>query len=152
MARTEIRRWIRPAGSAARDGVAAQAYPGRALPEQTGRQRGRLRQRDFDQDRLLGTLPVGGPPAVATALLVTHGDGPADWLRAGQALHRLLAHAADRWVFASLYTQPMEAVAIRDLIRTRLGLPGAPQMLLQFGPARTTQATARRPPPELTVP
>ncbi len=59
VARAEIRRWIRPAGTAARDGVPAQAIPARALPEQTGRQRGRLRQRDFDQDRGLGTLPVG---------------------------------------------------------------------------------------------
>ena len=56
------------------------------------------------------------------------------------------------WVFASLYTQPLEAAAIRSLIRTRLGLPGAPQMLLQLGRARTTQATARRPPAELIEP
>jgi hypothetical protein len=54
--------------------------------------------------------------------------------------------------FASLYTQPMEAVAIRALIRTRLALPGAPQILLQLGVARTAQATARRPPDELTEP
>jgi hypothetical protein len=39
----------------------------------------------------------------------------------------------------------MEAAAIRDLIRTRLGLLGAPQVLLRLGPARTTQATARQP-------
>lgn len=36
-----------------------------------------------------------------------------DWLRAGQALHRLLVHAASKWVFASLYSQPLEAAAIR---------------------------------------
>jgi hypothetical protein len=46
----------------------------------------------------------------------------------------------------------MEAAAIRDLIRTRLGLPGAPQVLLQLGPARTTQATGRRPSAELIEP
>ncbi len=85
-------------------------------------------------------------------MLVTPGDGRADWLHAGQALHRLLAHAADRWVFASLYTQALEAAPIRDLIRSRLALPGAPQMLLQLGLARTTQATARRPPAELMEP
>jgi hypothetical protein len=78
--------------------------------------------------------------------------GRADWLRAGQALHRLLAHAASRWVFASLYTQPLEAAAIRSLIRARLALPGTPQMLLQLGSARATQATARRPPAELIEP
>jgi len=152
IARAEVLRWVRAADSTARDGVPARACPGRAFPEWAGGEPGRLRQRDFDQGRGLGTLPVEGPPAAATAVLVTSGDRPADWLRAGQALHRLLAHAADRWVFASLYTQPMEAAAIRDLIRTRLHLPGAPQMLLQLGPARTTQATARRTPAELIEP
>jgi nitroreductase len=152
VARAEVRRWVRAAGSTARDGVPGRAFPGQAFPEWTGSARGRLRQRDFDQGRGLGALPVEGPPAAATAVLVTSADRPADWMRAGQALHHLLAHAADRWVFASLYTQPMEAVAIRDLIRTRLALPGAPQMLLQFGPARTTRATARRPPSALIEP
>jgi hypothetical protein len=105
-------------------------------------------------DYLIATAAraIDGPPAAATAVLVTRGDGPADWLRAGQALHRLLAHAAGQWVFASLYTQPMEAAAFRSLIRTRLVLPGAPQLLLQLGPARTTQATARRPPADLIEP
>jgi hypothetical protein len=147
LARAEIRRWSRVAGSASRDGV-----PAGAFPDRPGLQRGRLRQRDFDLGRGLGALTAGGPPAVVTVALVTPGDGRADWLRAGQALHRLLAHAAERWVFASLYTQPMEAAAIRALIRTRLALPGAPQMLLQLGVARTTQATARRPPAELIDP
>jgi hypothetical protein len=148
--RTEVRRWSRATGSTARDGVPALAFPVSAVP--AGQQRGRLRQRDFDLRRGLGLLADGGPPAAATAVLVTRGDGRADWLRAGQALHRLLARAADRWVFASLYTQPLEAAAIRDLIRTRLGLPGAPHLLLQLGCARTTLATARRPPGELMEP
>jgi hypothetical protein len=152
VARAEVLRWVRPTGSTARDGVPARAIPARPFPEWADGQRGRLRQRDFDQGRGLGALPVEGPSAAASAVLVTRGDGPADWLRAGQALHRLLAHAADSWVFASLYTQPMEAVAIRDLIRTRLSLPGYPQMLLQFGAAQTTQATARRPPADLIEP
>jgi hypothetical protein len=78
-------------------------------------------------------------------VLVTPGDGRADWLRAGQALHRVLAHAAVSWVFASLSTQPLEADVIRGLIRDRLALPGIPQMLLQMGLAHTTRATARRP-------
>jgi len=152
VARAEVRRWVRAADGRARDGVPARACAGRPFPEWADGERGRLRQRDFDQGEGLGTLPAEGPPAAATAVLVTSGDLPADWLCAGQALHRLLAHAADRWVFASLYTQPTEAVAIRDLIRARLGLPGSPQMLLQFGRARTTRATARRPPAELIVP
>jgi hypothetical protein len=73
-------------------------------------------------------------------------------LRAGQALHRLLAHAASKWVFASLHTQPLESEPIRALIRDRLALPGCLQILLQLGPAHTTRATARRPPADLTEP
>jgi nitroreductase len=147
VARAEVRRWSRAAGSPALDGVPAQAFPARPV-----RQRGRLRQRDFDLGRGLGLLPVGGAPAAATAVLVTSGDSRADWLRAGQALHGLLAHAAVRWVFASLSTQPLAAAGIRALIQDRLALPGAPQILLQLGLAQTAQSTARRPPAELMEP
>jgi hypothetical protein len=147
VARAEVRRWSRIAADPAHDGVPAHAFPASA-----GRQPGRLRQRDFDQGRGLGLLPAGGPPPAATAVLITPGDGRADWLRAGQALHRLLAHAAVGWVFASLYTQPLEADAIRVLIKDRLALPGTPQMLLQLGLAHTTHATARRSPADLIEP
>ena len=147
LAQAEVRRWSRGPADPARDGIPAHAFPAGA-----GRQPGRLPQRDFDLGRGLGLLATGGPPPAATAVLLTPGDGRADWLRAGQALHRLLAHAASKWVFASLYTQPLEAAAIRALIRDRLALPGAPQMLLQLGPAHTAHATARRPPDDLIEP
>ena len=146
-ARAEVRRWSRGPADPARDGIPASAFPASA-----GRQPGRLPQRDFDLARGLGLLPTGGPPPAATAVLITPGDSRADWLRGGQALHRLLAHAASKWVFASLYTQPLEAAAIRALIQDRLALLGAPQMLLQLGLAHTTQATARRPPADLIDP
>jgi hypothetical protein len=55
-------------------------------------------------------------------------------------------------VFASLYTQPLEAAATRALIRDRLALARNPQMLMQLGPAGTTQTTARRPPGDLAGP
>jgi hypothetical protein len=142
-----VRRWSRGAADPARDGIPAHAFPAGA-----GRPAGRLAQRDFDLGRGLGLLDAGGPPPAATAVLLTRGDGRADWLRAGQALHRLLAHAASNWVFASLHTQPLEAAAIRALIRDRLALPGAPQMLLQLGLAHSGHTTARRPPDDLIEP
>jgi hypothetical protein len=147
VAQEEVRRWSRDVADPAHDGVPAHAFPASA-----GREPGKLPQRDFDLGRGLGLLPGGGPPPAATAVLVTPGDGRADWLRAGQALHRLLAHAAGRWVFASLHTQPLEADAIRALIRDRLALPGAPQLLLQLGRAHTAHATARRSPADLIEP
>jgi nitroreductase len=147
VAQAEVRRWSRDVGDPAHDGVPAHAFPASAE-----RRPGQLPQRDFDLGRGLGLLPASGPAPATTAVLITRGDGRADWLRAGQALHRLLAHAAGNWVFASLYTEPLEADVIRALIRERLALPGAPQMVLQLGLARTAHATARRPPAELMEP
>jgi hypothetical protein len=148
-AREEILRWSRAPGSLERDGVPAAAFApaGAAAP-------GRLAQRDFDLGRHFGLLPGPGPdapPPAATAVLVTPGDSRADWLRAGQALHRVLAHAATVWVSASLHTQALEVPAIRDLIRARLALPGAAQMLLEFGPAHSGMSSPRRPVPDLLI-
>jgi len=135
----EAAQWTRDAGSQARDGVPAHAFPAAHIGDT-----GRLPQRDFDLGRGWGLLPSGGPPALVTAILVTSGDNEDDWLRAGQALQRLLLRATSQWVFASLQTEPLQAPATRALIRHSLDLPGSPQMLLQLGVARTTHPTARR--------
>jgi hypothetical protein len=149
-ARATIRRWTRAAQS-----------PDRAVPERDGipgtvfaaaatqARQGRLPQRDFDLGRNIGRLPSGGMPPAATAILLTRGDRRADWLNAGQALQRLLLHAASDWVFASLHTQPLEDAVTRILIRDQLSLPGYPQMVLQLGVAAIAPATPRRPPDEL---
>jgi hypothetical protein len=139
--------WSRDVSSTARDGVPAHAFP--AVPSD---QAGQLPQRDFDLGRGLGLLPTGGPAAPVLAVLFTPGDGEEDWLHAGQALQRLLLHAASQWVFASLNTQPLEDVTTRTLIRDRLALPGVPQMLLALGVSRTARATARRPAADLIGP
>ena len=85
-------------------------------------------------------------------MLSTSGDGEVDWLHAGQALHRLLLHAATQWVFASLNTQPLEDVVTRLRIKDRLALPGAPHMLLALGISRTAHPTGRRPAADLIGP
>lgn len=113
------------------------------------RLRGRLPQRDFDLGRNLGRLRADGAPPAATAVLLTRGDRRADWLQAGQALHRLLLHAASEWVFASLYTQPLEDAVTRPLIPGQLAIHGYPQMIMQLGRARTAASTARRPADDL---
>lgn len=130
---------------------------GQAGRQQRERRRSGLGDRDFIRSaawtagaarsrsrRGIGLLASDGAPPLATAILLTSADTKGDWLRAGQALHRVLAHAAASWVFATLYSQPLESAPTRDLIRRRLRLSGAPQLLLQFGLARTTRPTARR--------
>jgi nitroreductase len=145
--RAETWRWTREVTSPARDGV-----PAHAFPAVLSREPERLPQRDFDLGRGLGLLPTGGPVPPVMAVLLTPGDGEEDWLRAGQALQRLLLRAASQWVFARLNTQPLEDVETRTLIRDRLALPGAPQMLLALGISRTARATARRSASDLIVP
>ena len=160
-ARAAVRRWTRAAARDARrapgrpggdhespdaEGIPATALTvGSASPIRPGR----LPQRDFDLGRNLGLLPAGGLPPAVTAILLTQGDRRVDWLRAGQALDRLLLHAASEWVFASLHTQPIEDPVTRILIGSQLGLPGHPQLLMQLGMATVAPATARRPVAEL---
>lgn len=141
-ARADVLQWSRSV-EPSHDGVPGRAYAARpdAVP-------GRLRQRDWDLGRGEGKLIARGAPAV-TAVLLTRRDDRGEWLRAGQALHRLLLHAATRWVFASLHSQPLQVEPVRELIATRLELVGHPQMILQLGNARMTAATGRRPPSDV---
>jgi hypothetical protein len=145
-ARAETRRWTREADSEARDGV-----PAHAFPAATGSETGSLPQRDFDLGRGWGFPPSGGPPAPVTAILVTPGEDEESWLHAGQALQRLLLRAADRWVFASLQTEPLQSRSVRAQIRSSLALAGAPQLLLELGVVRASRPTGRRPAGELTI-
>lgn len=143
----EQRTWVRPPGSTARDGVPARAtarWQAAGRPAAPAREGGqpRLPVRDFG--RTAGDEAGGAEPS-ATAVLVTRADTVADWLRAGQGLHRLLLRAATRWVFASLQTQPIESRLHRDQVRSLLGLAGQPQMLMQFGRSNSAAATPRRP-------
>jgi hypothetical protein len=142
----ELAHWVRALDSQARDGVPATARlaagSGATLP-------GRLPGRDFG---LPGSEEPGGEPASVTAVLRTAGDTATDWLRAGQALDRVLLRAAGRWVFASMQSQPLESPRHRHAVRTLLGSHGYPQMVLQFGRANTAIATPRRPQAEMLAP
>jgi nitroreductase len=144
--RAETLRWTREADSEARDGVPAHAFPAAA-----GGAAGRVPQRDFDLGRGWGSPPAGGPPAPVTAVLVAESEDEQSWLRAGQALQRILLHAASHWVFARLQTQPLQSASVRAQIRSSLRATGSPQMLLELGVARITHPTARRPAQEVTT-
>ncbi|MBO0830856.1 MAG: hypothetical protein J2P29_02690, partial [Actinobacteria bacterium] len=162
----ELGRWLRTPGSQARDGVPASArLAAEVRPAQLATLAGygarlhrlrrsatglpkRLPARDFG---LPGTEQRGGEPPSATAVLITGGDTAVDWLRAGQALDRVLLRAAARWVFASLQSQPLESRRYRQAVQTLLGGNGYPQLLLQFGRSNTAPATPRRPQAEMLV-
>ena len=120
--------------------------PAHAFPASAGREAGSLPHRDFDLGRGWGFAPSGGPPAPVTAVLVTHGEDEESWLRAGQALQRILLRAASQWVFASLQTEPLQSASVRAQIRgslTRRGRRSSCWSSAWSGPATPRAADLR---------
>lgn len=79
------------------------------------------------------------------ALIVTQHDTREDWLRAGQALQRVLLHAAAHHVMAAFHTQPLELPYLRAQVRTQVADGQFPQMILRLGPATPGRPAPRRP-------
>jgi hypothetical protein len=100
--------------------------------------------RDFTGGGPGGPTTTPRPEAHPTIVaLVTPADRPADWLRAGQAMHAVLLAATAAGYAASYLNQPLEIGRLRERIRDELRLDGYPQLLLRLGrPAG--------PPPPLT--
>ena len=108
-----------------------------------------------------GTLPAGGTPPLRNfgltdaapaqvehyradpciAILATARDDRLSWLRAGQALQRVLLVGCQRGLAASFMNQPLE---VADARREMFGY-GKPQMILRLGYPSTVTSTPRRP-------
>lgn len=82
-------------------------------------------------------------------VLSTPHDGLRDWLRAGQALERVLLRATTHGVMAAFHTQPLEVPAIRERVRRRFTARQYPQVILRLGRARYSWTTPRRSPTEV---
>lgn len=100
--------------------------------------------RDFTPGR-------SGPPGYAwfeeppqLAVLSTHSAGTLHWMRAGQALQRVLLTATVRGIAASPLTQPLET---RDawLVRDPRSGSEQPQMILRIGYGLPVPPSPRRP-------
>jgi hypothetical protein len=79
------------------------------------------------------------------AILATRDDRRLGWLLAGQALQRLLLHAAAGGVSVAFHTQPLELPGTRERIRAEFTGGAYPQMLLRLGCGGRAGATLRRP-------
>ncbi|MEU3250538.1 hypothetical protein [Streptomyces sp. NPDC006997] len=96
-------------------------------------------------------VPPGRMPAPAglVAVLSTDRDDRLAWLRAGQALERILLYAAAHGVMAAFHTQPLEVDRLRARLRREF-LPGDfPQMVLRLGFAPPLRTVPRRPAAEV---
>ena len=86
----------------------------------------------YEREPLLAVLSVGA-------------DGPADQLRAGEALQRVLLTATDLGLAVSMYSQPIEVPDLRVELRDTVHTGRYPQMLLRLGHAPAAPASGRRP-------
>lgn len=141
VSREDLIRWVRlgPEADVATDGVPEYAFG-------PHRRDGRAPLRDF-----AGRRPVTGRAAEKfehdpqLALLSTGGDTPVDWLRAGQALERVLLEATMAGLATSLTSQPLERPDLRLLARDPVSGTGHVQMVLRLGYGPGGVASPRRP-------
>ncbi|WP_393062290.1 Acg family FMN-binding oxidoreductase [Streptomyces sp. LN549] len=138
--RDEIAAWTRTGRSKERstDGI-----PGYALgPRDSGVT---APTRDFDTQRSVrdrAATPFEKRPQIA--LLGTVTDTPADWLRAGQAMQRVLLQATLDGLATSMLSQPLEWPELRSFARDPGSATGFVHMLLRLGYGPRGTATPRR--------
>ncbi|MFD7617060.1 Acg family FMN-binding oxidoreductase [Streptomyces sp. NPDC059802] len=107
---------------------------------------GRALNRDFaGTDIVPGRADALFEDRPQLALLRTARDRPADWLRAGQALERVLLTAVLHGLVASFATQPLEWPELRHLLRAPALGTGHPQMIVRLGYGPEGPCTPRRP-------
>ncbi|RMB85196.1 Acg family FMN-binding oxidoreductase [Streptomyces shenzhenensis] len=140
--RGETARWARtePSGGAEpADGIPAEAFGPRPRS-------GAASVRDFAVGRSThgrGWAAFEENPHLA--LLGTASDLPADWLRAGQALERVLLRATTDGLVASVTSQPLEWEELRWAVRDPVSAMAQVQMVLRLGYGPAGHPSPRRP-------
>jgi nitroreductase len=138
----ELARWTRigtEEAGAATDGIPDYAFGPR-------KRKGKAPVRDF-----AGRRPVPARRAANfeqtphLALLGTTGDAADDWLRAGQAMERVLLLATAHGLSTSLTSHALEWTDLRWLVRDPTTAMGQVQMVLRLGYGPQVRATPRRP-------
>jgi hypothetical protein len=99
-----------------------------------------------------GTTPLPGTaepfePHPTIMVLTTEHDTPSDWLRAGQALQRVLLTATWIGLAATPISQPVEVPEIRRKLHARPA-----QMVLRVGYGRVAGGSPRRPLSQVLLP
>ncbi|MEI8406650.1 MULTISPECIES: nitroreductase family protein [unclassified Kribbella] len=133
----ERRRWV--GGARAQDGVPSSALGPRS-------DRGTAPVRDLaatpaDENRAVAAFE----PEPQLAVLSTRHDGRPEWLRAGQAMERVLLEATAQGLSTSLLNQALEHDELRWLINDPLGPWHRPQVIIRVGYGPPVPPTPRRP-------
>jgi hypothetical protein len=144
----EMARWAPRPGSGRLDGVHDDAYP--RTHEHTDPY---FAERDFARGQGWGLLGDDQQDATGVvALFTTDADERTDWLRAGQALQRVLLRAAGDEISAAFHTQALEVPELREFVRVRYCDGAYPQMILRLGVADSEIASVRRSPADVSRP
>jgi nitroreductase len=133
--RQELAQWA--GGTRDREGIPGSALGPRSVD-------GRAPVRDFRPAQLRPRSYALFERAPRLAVLSVHSAGKADWLRAGQALQRVLLTATCRGISASPLTQPLET-ADAWLVRDSRSGTEQPQMILRIGYGTPVPGAPRRP-------
>jgi nitroreductase len=138
--RAELRAWTSDDPNRD-DGV-----PARAVPHVDAGSGDDIPIRDFDTHGH-GWLPTATQSSRRQCLLIlgTDADNPSGWLRAGEALERVLLEIARHGYTASLFSQIIEVPEAQAALRAELRLTTHPVMVLRVGRAQPTPGTPRRP-------
>jgi nitroreductase len=144
--RAELVDWMRP--GPAGDGLVSDGIVGAVS---------RFVVRRFDvgaRQAVKDAALVSDAPLVG--LLSTADDGPAEWLRVGEALEHVLLTAADTGLQAGYSNQPCQVTPLRSRFRSEFAVDGHPQLVVRIGaPAgAVARRNSRRPVAEVldTVP
>jgi nitroreductase len=136
--RIELQHWVGTAST--QDGI-----PAHALPPAPGHEPAPVRA------DLAAAVPAQARSAAAyeefpqLAVLTTARDEPADWLRAGQALQRVLLTATVRGISTSFLYQSIELRDMRPESAPAWPWPEIPQIVVRFGYGKQSLPTPRRP-------
>ncbi|MCX4966106.1 nitroreductase family protein [Streptomyces sp. NBC_00654] len=106
--------------------------------------------RDFDSSRRVparSSAPFEKRPQLA--LLGTAEDDPENWLRAGQAMQRVLLQATADGLSTSLMSQPLEWPELRSVAREPGSTMGFVHILIRLGYGPKGRPTPRRPASEV---
>jgi nitroreductase len=135
--RAELSRWTRPTPGR-HDGVPPTAVgPWDAMERLPIRDFGLMHAQPWRTSERFEAYPT-------IAVLTTHGDGPPQWVTAGQALQHVLLVATRRGLATTPISQPVEIPAIRELLTDTTAGQWA-QMVIRIGHGPPAAATPRRP-------
>jgi nitroreductase len=136
--RIELQGWI--ATQNRNDGI-----PADALPSEPREQPGPVRADLTSASSAVVRPTADYEEAPQLAVILTGSDGASDWLRAGQALQRVLLAATSRGLSASFLYQSIELRDMRGEKAPAWPWSENPQMVIRFGYGKETHGAPRRP-------